>query len=572
MSVWIRKERNKRWIGFILTGLLALLVSATIARQVIAFADYPFDSDEANHASSGLALFLELRAGDWPGFVREFYGQGFYPPGVSWLLALAYSLFGPSTLTARLFSTASFFLAMLMMWLFCQELDEKHGWWSGVIAATLTLSAQEILINSALAMLGMPGLLVSLAFLWGYVRAVKRPSPRRLLLASGLLALTFLTKYTFGVVMLATVSLMELSLLGSWRQTKPAESLRSFLWRQARQRWVWLGAPFVLVMLIWLGHPDKLAGFFSFIRPLPSSEPWLSTNNILFYLRSFAFHHVPSPLFTVITGLGLLWAFINWRILEARLILIYFISGLVLIMLVNHPGNPRFIVTIAPAAHILTAMMLSRFVSAWSSDDWRRKLITVAILMIFVMVSALSVPIAAERMAAYPSVMEVVYETNPRLTDIAAWIKTQLPTQEKFYIVNYWDQFGPRAVAWHWALQTPLPLHYADLLMPATVLEPATLENTAALVQTIDVSGAPYLVLLEGGSWGAPFWPEYTAVLADKLHLVAQEKFAIEQYGGRNWLNNSLLRQEEWETVKAQSRYTLNVQVSVFEIDFGPSE
>jgi hypothetical protein len=196
----------------------------------------------------------------------------------------------------------------------------------------------------------------------------------------------------------------------------------------------------------------------------------------------------------------------------------------------------------------------------------RHKWVTTAVFGAFVMVSVLSAPVVAERFTAYPSVMGVIYETNPRLTDMADWIKTQVPENEKLFIINYWDQFGPQAVAWHWALDALPPVHYDDLLMPSAILEPATPENTAVLIQALNNSGAQYLVLLEGGPWGVPFWPDYTAVLTDKLTLVAQEKFSIEQYGGRNWLNTSLLKQAEWEAVKTESHYTLNVQASVYKI------
>ena len=559
-------NRRQNWVALLLIMLLAAAAVFIIAQQVIAYQDYPFDSDEANHANRGLALYLELRAGDFSGFAREFYGQDFYPPGASGILALFFSLFGTTAVVARLFSAIALFLAMPVMLALSIEMDEKVGWLGGVIAVVLTLTAQPILINSALAMLEAPGLLISLLLLWAYVRAIKNPSRQRLLLTSALLAATFLTKYTFGVITMAALILLELSLLLPALFKDQQNNRLVWLKQQLQQRWIWLFGPFALVMLLWLGSPTKLAGFFGFTRPLSDSEPWLTTANLLFYPRSFALHYSPSPLFALVTAVSLIWAVFNWRDTGVRLLLIYFVSGMTIIMLVNHPQNPRFIATVAPAAHILTGVMAARAVGRWRTKQKPRATAVALVLAgaAFLVISILSVPTVWERLRTYPSVMGVAYETSPTTNDLAAWIAEHIPYEERFFVVNYWDRFSPQTLAWYLGANSSSANAYSDLLMPATVLEAASPKNLADFEEEIKASQVNYIVLLSGGPWGAPAWPDYTSALANSFAPIATNSFTIEQFGGSNWLKNSLLTQDEWEKVKADSKYLLDIEATIY--------
>ena len=91
------------------------------------------------------------------------------------------------------------------------ELDERFGWLIGLVAAMLTLAAQTILAYSAMVMLEVPGLLVSLATLWAFLRETKQPTAWRLAFVSLLRALTVLAKYPYGTIVVPTILAMEIS-------------------------------------------------------------------------------------------------------------------------------------------------------------------------------------------------------------------------------------------------------------------------------------------------------------------------------------------------------------------------
>ena len=563
-SPWV-----KRW-AFLTLILINTLVALLIARQILAYQHYPFDIDEANHANGALALWLELQTSDLIGFARHFYGQSFYPPGFAWLRALAFALFGATPVVARLFTLVCLYLGVLVIYALCLELDELYGWLIGLVASALTLTVQPLLVTSALVMTEAPGLLASFVLLWSYVRVLKRPSVRRFILTGLLLTLTFLTKYTFGVVVVATLLVMELSLLLPARGWLAANSVRRVYKRVkdvATQRWLWLFGPFALAMLIWFGQPDKFAVFLDYTRPLPADQPWLSTRDLLYYPRSLALHHTPSPWFTPVTLAGLLWAAAHWRRLPIRLILLYFVTGMAFIMLVNHPENPRFIATFVPAAHVLTGAMAGWLAARWSSprsSRLRPGLAAAGAALVTCLI--LSLPALIDRFTAYPSLMEVEYEASPQVTGIAMWLDNQIPQNERFVLVNYWDQFSPQALTWRMGTR-PLAAgaDFDDVAVPATLLPPASPETVAAWRQEIGRSNVHYVVTLEGGPWGAPPWPAYTEALADTFRPIADATFVIEQYDAAEWLDYSLLRRTEWEQVKQASRYTLNVKAVVYE-------
>ena len=100
-----------------------------------------------------------------------------------------------------------------------------------------------------------------------------------------------------------------------------------------------------------------------------------------------------------------------------------------------------------------------------------------------------------------PSVMEATMETTPAIEELYTWVAEQAPDAQRLYVINYWDQVNLPALSWHLAVQN------SDGTQPAVsgvLLQPATPARADALREDIRRSGSTYLVLLEGGPWGAP--------------------------------------------------------------------
>lgn len=541
---WIRRSA----LGLVL--LLDLAVCLFVGQQVVTYQAFPFDSDEANHANGGLALARELQQGDIGEAVEVIYRQNFYPPGMDWLKAGAFLLFGFTPLVARAFSVVNLFLAVLVLYGISLELG-VNGALGGVLTAVLTLTMRPLLVNAGLVMMEIPGLLVSLLFLWAYLRALKAPSRRRFLLTSVLLAWAFFTKYTYGIVCAGTLGVMELSRL------RPSLSgLRPVI----RTRWLWLAGPFVLTLL---GRPETFSSFFSYTRPLADDQPWLSTGNLLYYPTSLVNHDLPLPLFGLVTIAALAWAMSRWRDERLRLLLLYFLLGMGIVMVVNHPANPRFIVTFVPAVHLLTGALVGYLIEPGLSPNDLRQRLKLAAAVSVGLITVLSLPSLIARFQHLPSVMEVAMETEPGLHEVAGWIERQVGDGGDIYLVNYFDRLSPATLSWYLAARDPSG-HERQII--GTIVEPATKTRTAVLRQDVLQSGAAYLVLLEGGPWGSPFWPEYTQALADRLTMVGRAQFEIEQFGADEWLNRHRLADGAWPQVKEESRYSLNLTAIVYRL------
>jgi hypothetical protein len=549
------QSQNPNRIAVFAIVLLVGLVMAMIAHTILAYRDYPFDSDEAIHANSGLAMALDLRAGDVKAFASTFYQQAFYPPAFSVLKAMAFLIFGPSTLAARLFSLACLPAALLVIHQTGRQLDKQWGWLIGTIAVGLTLTSQPILVASAQVMMEVPGLLASFGMLWLYLKAIEEPTNRRLAGTSLMLVITFLTKYTYGVPAVATVIIMETSLLRYL--LKPGRR------DQIVKRWLWLFGPFVLSMAAWFATPHKINQFWSYATAQPANRTW-NLESLLFYPRSIAYHHTPSPLFALVTLACVAWAAKHWRNPLLRLLLIYFGVGLGE-MTLNFPKDPRFIATFVPAAHVLTGAMLTWYVASWRQTPLEQRWGIVILLLVLVVSLVAAVPVLAERFRTYPSLMEVAYETNPKLNDLAAWILTQIPPGERFYLINFWDQLGPWALAWYAGTHEVQPsTRFDDVFMPAALLSEASPEDVSALREKIHTSGVRYVVAFEGTPWGAPVWWMYADAMNDVLDPIARETFYVDLYDTGDWRKRSLLKQDEWERVKTDGRFTLQVQTTIY--------
>ncbi|GIK58823.1 MAG: hypothetical protein HND44_14575 [Chloroflexi bacterium] len=530
--------RRRNWLGLLLVLVLDTAVLLFLIRHILAFQQYPFDADEANHALAAQQMALALGAGDLGEFAHIFAAQNFYPPGLTWLKALLFLLFGGTAVTARLFSAFSLFLTVPVLYAICLEIDEQYGWLSGLIAAALTLTMLSLLVNAALVMLETPGLLISMLALWAYLRALKRPSPARLLFTSLLLTLTILTKYTYGAVTVTAVALTELTL--AYRSFPHASRITHHASR-TWQRWAWLFGPLALSLLLWLARPGALGGAVDYAQPLAANEAWLSWRGLVYYPLSLARFETPAPLFALINLAGLFWAIANWRIPGIRLLLLYFLGGMALIMFINHPFNPRFIATFVPALHVLTAVMLTQALyHRWpQTPPWQRTAIFL-IAGLLLLAGWQSIRVLSDRFRQFGATMEVEYETHPALNDLADWLQNEIPPDARFFLVNPWDQFSGEAMSWRLATT-----NQTTWTVPYAILSTATPDSLAQFQQTLTASQVAYVVMLEGSPWGAPAWPEYTAVIENGFDEMRRRQFTIPVHGQTPWQIQAIIYERE---------------------------
>ncbi|MEZ4515623.1 MAG: hypothetical protein R3C44_01895 [Chloroflexota bacterium] len=412
-----------------------------------------------------------------------------------------------------------------------------------------------MLLYAGLSMLETPGLLICLFFLCGLcpcgqpvffmvVCAGKHSAGGRL---SDQVQL-------WRRVVLAAVVVAELPEL--------IRAVRRGFGASLRYRWLPLFAPFGLIMLAWFLRPGQIEAFFGYTRPLADDETWLSLRNVLYYPRSFVLHGVPSVWFALVTAGALVWAAYHWRDPGVRIVGLFFLLGMASVMLLNHPPNPRFIAPFIPAAHLLVGLMVA--------DFWRRRQTATgterqrasAVLLIIGLLALVSVPSVVNRYRYAHSVLAARLETSPELGEMAQWVAAISGSDADVMVVNYFDQFSMPVLEWTIAAETgsnPPPVD-------GVILEPATPERTTALRESILDSQMDYLVLIEGGPWGAPFWPDYTAAFGDQLREVERYSLRLVNYGVADWLDENRLS-SDWEQVKADSQQALDLGVIVYAVE-----
>lgn len=527
-AVW----RRPAVAAFLVVLLAASAVSFFLWQQIQAHAAFPYDLDEANHANGALALLLGLQSDGPAGLVSAFLQQGFYPPAFSVFRLLTFATLGVSVTAARLASVLAFFAAVLLIYALSLRLDRRRGWLAGLLACGATLTVGPLLVNAALVMKEAPGLLLSMLFLWLYVRTLTRATPRRLAVAGVALLLVFLTKYTYGLATLGTAVLLELSLL-FW---PPEDGLAgttffSRLHALSRRRFLWLFGPYAAGLAVWFAFPGNVGLFLDYLTAQPPGAYTPQPDSMFFYLRSIVRSQAPAPVFALLTALSLLWALWRWRNVGLRLLLIYFAAGLALVTFIK-TQNPRFIVTFVPALHILSGLMVAWLADRLADDDLPRRARqgALAALAAVVVIVVLSVPNIVRRYRQLPAGLTVAYETDPQLDELAAWIQSQIPPGQRFYVINYWDQFGPQTLAWRLgtqALRANSEVQFSDVLMPSALLQPASPQRAAQLRAKLEAGDVSHILVLEGGPWGAPFWPDYSAALQDGLQQTGETTMTI---------------------------------------------
>ncbi len=350
----------------------------------------------------------------------------------------------------------------------------------------------------------------------------------------------------------------------------PAIAFRPFWERRARRLLpaslatlagiVLLFGPFVAILLVWFMQADKAAAFFDYAQPQSDHAAWLSPANLLYYPSSLARHSLPSAAFGLVTAAGLVWAAVRWRRPGARILLLYFLFGMAAVMLVNHPPNPRFIATFIPAAHVPVGLMIAGLIQR---PGRRISLTTTAAALTALMVILIiGLPPVIARYRYLGSVLQAQVETSPLHNDVGEWVAGTLPPQASVFLINYWDQFSPPVLEWALAAR-------AGALPPPVageVLEPATPARAAELRRTVERAGTTHVVVVEGGPWGSPFWPDYTAVFGDNLVEIGRESFRLPSYAAGDWLDHNALHAADWEAVKADSFQTIDVGIIVYEI------
>jgi 4-amino-4-deoxy-L-arabinose transferase-like glycosyltransferase len=261
------RDRVNRIAPLIVTFALILLGSALVWTQGIA-RDVPLHYDEAAHALIGLQAAESLGRGDVLAFAFDSYSQVLWPPLHAWVTGAVFLVAGPSRAAARAVSLAGYAALALALFALGREVgraapgdaetdtarSESRGRWCGMLAAAFALVAPLSRALAARVYLETPAAALLVLGVWLYLRAARLDRTRQWVGVGILIALTYLARSQYGLLLLGCVALDRLL------SVRP--SLRGWFSRAN----VAMLAPVALFVLIWFSYPPKALGAWYWLR------------------------------------------------------------------------------------------------------------------------------------------------------------------------------------------------------------------------------------------------------------------------------------------------------------------
>jgi 4-amino-4-deoxy-L-arabinose transferase-like glycosyltransferase len=362
-------ERNVLWLRRLGDAALiaAVLAVCADAYQGLLVRLPPVHADEAGHALPAARMALALAHGHFGAFLAATRNEVMWPFFHPWVIVPAFLVCGISTAIARTSSLISFGAALCIVPAFARELARQSDDTAGVSVmdaphVTLGWLSVAVLIGAAqwqlmcTVMSESLGMALTLLTLLVDAHAARR---HRLALhvASGLLAaLTFFTKYNYGLPLMAA-----LLIAGMWRLHH----------RQARRTLATLVAMAlpVALWLAWQLYPDLSRGRELVAAIVNRDEGLRGLADVLFYPRTLL-EWLGWP--TALVALAALAVGFARAVRDRRLTSVLF-ALFALAMLTLHPNKQvRYVLMVFPVLLVLAETELSARMTwcPWQSAVW----------------------------------------------------------------------------------------------------------------------------------------------------------------------------------------------------------
>ena len=477
--------------------LATLLMGLWLGQQTRQFAHYPPDFDEAVHLLPVVQVAHALQQGDWAGFWQATNEQdqlAAYPFVHSWLAAPIW-LLRPGLVAQRWFSLLCVMGSVMLAGGIGYQVAKQQRELALLVSGGLVLTSFPLWVYGSLAYLEGVGLLLTLLAIYCYLRAPAATEANGsgwLLAASLVTAVTFLTKYNFGIFIMGAIGLNELI---SWLLTQPRHS-------PPWERWLRLGLPALPILLLWFAHSGRLDRFLYFSQAQEGQLGIWQMASWVYYPHSLYAHYMPGMAALLLVGGGVLWAIGQWQNGRFRFLLLYLVVSWLLLLIVPQKV-PRFLYTVAPVALLLagpfTAWLYGYIAAQRQRIGWAGLAIAAGWLIWW--------GTAVTHQFSYLQAnLDVAFDSVPTTTTGYDWISQQtLAAGHSVYLLNGWHLFNPYSLQWHhlasqgYTVASPL-----DWTQAQSGLAPEpTPANLAHLRQQWQADGIDYLLTIDGSPAGA---------------------------------------------------------------------
>jgi 4-amino-4-deoxy-L-arabinose transferase-like glycosyltransferase len=492
---------RREFRSLVAVTLVAALAALALGIAVLSRASLPY-WDEATYIFNGKYLADALAAGDFDRFGRFTMHQMEKPFVHSWMLVPTFALFPGTSATARAVSLVLYAGCAVLVFLLTGRGSPRRS--GAFVAAAMFLASPIVMEYATQAMLEVPGTFLTLATLLVFLRARERGSPALHVLASVLLAATFLLKYNYGLI-LGLALAMEIAIEAARREVRLRDALR-------------LAVPAAVMIAYWFSHPfpEKLRALFAFTVNRANVESVLAPASLLFYPRELVHRYHFAPVFSLLSGTGLVLA--AWRSrtrADARTLVLTFGVGVVLMTF--HPYKlDRAIITVAPVLFIAGG-------TAVDALGERRPRLGRIVAVAVAALAALALVAQSIRMAATATA-----ESDPRRAEALAAVVDALDPSARNLVLGEFNELSPSLIQFtaferagrNYALDVGCPVP-DDVFTRRGVFRdfrPSICESAA---RRIAATKADVLVVLDV-SESSPLWTsDYTTWNAWKRHIPA---------------------------------------------------
>jgi hypothetical protein len=413
---------------------IVMVTYAGLSTVLFRLADVPFDSDEAQHALDGLQIAADIHHGDARSFLDHFYFTGWYPPLLPTYLGLFFTFLKPSYWSARYAILLLAIVYLALMYRVSGKLAKNPV--SGLITMSLAATSPLLWIHGVLCMEEMLAMIGLLLTILAYVQAADgKAHPAWVGLG---MAATLLARLSIGIYLAGAIALM----LG-------------FDWlKNGRVRFANTGrmiAPFLVICAIWWGHPAKIETLIDYIRASPPAYESLGWHQIGYYWSAIATSATASPLIGIVVLASVVSAILHWRE-KAWSLPLAILATTWMVLLFKRQLNLRFFVGGLSSAFLITGQSVTSFHS-WLSAH-REKWLSLSYRVLVLVVSAGTVPFLLARIASFPLLIEVAYETDPATTSLFAWVVGNVDDETPIFFVNGWDPISTSGLNFYLGMMT----------------------------------------------------------------------------------------------------------------------
>lgn len=443
-AVWMDAAKSP-YSGILLLAALVVVIGVYISASV--FPESGITGwDEARNALRALFIARDIKEANLAKLWQDTNAQTIWGPGYAWLLASVYIMTGESLSSAIILSLTLFLASAFLLYRIGLRLDPEKGWLVGLVSASLTLSAPQAIHLSVAPMIEH---MVVFFLLLTVLAGIDARTPFRMAVFSLLMALMFLTKYNYAILLLiskASADILEI-ILDYREKKKIGEKVKRILFYSY--------GPFLLIAATWfsIDSINKTGEFFSFVINIPrvESSP-MSSDSLLFYPRLFLSAYSVFPWLSIllfpflITGL---WLSIGGA--ARRISILFLVSFL---GITAHPYKAaRFLVPILPFFWLFAALGLVgslRWITQ-RMNKFASKAVEAVIVLFFLVIIPFKVCSAVKPQAPY--YYSGAVSGNPAVTESVKaalrLVESEVSGGRGLAVWGTFAEMSPALIAWH---------------------------------------------------------------------------------------------------------------------------